>query len=112
MTNFVLANNYLLNYISRHVVMFTKRNTMQEILTERELEVFEAIKFLAKTRKDASTQAEIAEFIGCGQRTVGRAMDGLERKGYIDSEVARENRRPRSYRITKFQRTRKNARTA
>lgn len=70
------------------------------------------MRYFAKRRPQVPSQAEIAAHVGCGQRTVGRAMDGLEAKGYISSEMANRNRRHRAYTIINFQRMKKNARTA
>lgn len=75
-------------------------------LNERDVQVFEAFKYLNKTR-GTPTQSELASFLGCGTATVNRAIKRLKQSGDIGADTVNTNNSPRSYRVTNFRRSRK-----
>jgi DNA-binding MarR family transcriptional regulator len=85
-----------------------------KILTDTELRVFEAMRYLDRTRPKSPTQTEVAKFLECDPSTVNRAISGLEEKGAIETERGNKYRSRRTYRIFNLKRMRqvRNAKTA
>lgn len=80
--------------------------TTNSQLTKREADVFEAFKYLDKTR-GTPTQTELAMFLKCHPATVNRAIGRLEEKGCMGATKVKKNRSARSYRVTNFRRAKK-----